>query len=249
MSHIDETKAHHDTETGDDSYLASLSDLMVGMLFIFIIMLMAFALSYTNATGAANSQREALECLLTKNQTQLSDLLGQISLNFNEQLGNDTRIQVDLSKDVLRMEDSVLFDQGKSELRPKGKEAVQALAKILSRVLPNAKSIIEGIYVEGHTDSDPVINGSNWKLSTDRAINTFQELISAHQDLNGMRNARDEKIFGVSGYAEQRPITSNATAAGKERNRRIDIRFTLRVPTSEEVQRAMDGAAGGKGGC
>ena len=33
----------------DDSYLASVSDLMVGMLFVFIIMLMGFALSYRSA--------------------------------------------------------------------------------------------------------------------------------------------------------------------------------------------------------
>ncbi len=138
MSKIDETNFRHDAEAGDDSYLASLSDLMVGMLFIFIIMLMAFALSYTSATGAANSQRAALECLLTKNQNQLAELLGQISSNFNKQLGNDARIQVDESKNVLRMEDSVLFDKGKADLRPRGKDAIRALADILSQVLPRS---------------------------------------------------------------------------------------------------------------
>ncbi len=64
-----------------------------------------------------------------------------------------------------------------------------------------------------------------------------------------MLNADDKKIFGVSGYGEQRPIASNTTEAEKQKNRRIDIRFTLRVPTSEEVQKAMNEAADRKGGC
>ena len=249
MSKSDETNARHDVEAGDDSYLASLSDLMVGMLFIFIIMLMAFALSYTSATNAANSQSAALKCLLTRNQQKLTDLLSQISTNFNEQLGSDTRIQVDESKNVLRMEDSVLFDKGKSELRDAGKDAVHGLADILSRVLPESRSIIEGIYVEGHTDNDPVIGGSNWKLSTDRAITTFQELINAHDDLGKMLNADRQEIFGVSGYGEQRPVAENTTEVEKQKNRRIDMRFTLRVPTTGEVQKAMFEAPNVKGGC
>ena len=37
----------------EEGYLASVSDLMVGMLFVFIIMLMAYALSYRSAQEQA----------------------------------------------------------------------------------------------------------------------------------------------------------------------------------------------------
>lgn len=45
----------------DDSYLVSLSDLMVGLVFVFLIMLMAFALSYRTAEEEAQTTLEALE--------------------------------------------------------------------------------------------------------------------------------------------------------------------------------------------
>ena len=58
----------------DESYLASVSDLMIGLLFVFIIMLMAFGLNFTQAKSlalvageelstardAANSERQRL---------------------------------------------------------------------------------------------------------------------------------------------------------------------------------------------
>jgi chemotaxis protein MotB len=44
----------------DEGYLASVSDLMVGMLFVFIIMLMGFALNYRSAEGLAAADRSRL---------------------------------------------------------------------------------------------------------------------------------------------------------------------------------------------
>jgi chemotaxis protein MotB len=51
-----------------DSYLASLSDLMVGMLFIFIIMLMAFALTYRSAQDTSEDKSAQLQTQLQKEQ-------------------------------------------------------------------------------------------------------------------------------------------------------------------------------------
>jgi chemotaxis protein MotB len=44
-----------------ESYLASLSDLMVGMLFVFILMLMAFALTYRTAQDASEQSNQQLQ--------------------------------------------------------------------------------------------------------------------------------------------------------------------------------------------
>jgi chemotaxis protein MotB len=44
----------------DEGYLASVSDLMVGLLFVFIIMLMGFALNYRSAEGQADADRRHL---------------------------------------------------------------------------------------------------------------------------------------------------------------------------------------------
>lgn len=247
MSELDPS-ARSEPDDGEDSYLASLSDLMVGMLFIFIIMLMAFALSYTNATNAANAQSRALQCLLTKNQQRVEVLLAKIGSNANRRLGNSVGIEVDKNSQALRMKDSGLFNTGSSALLPQGQLTIHALAQELNQ-LEGAEEIIDAVYVEGHTDNDPIIGGSNWVLSAQRAINTYQELILTNDKLDKMQNASGQKLFAVSGYGEWRPIANNSTVAGKNMNRRIDIRLALRVPTSGEVQKAMDNPLNNNDGC
>ncbi len=54
------------SETGEDSYLASVSDLLVGLLFVFIIMLMAFALDFRTAERDAQIVKRDLETELKR---------------------------------------------------------------------------------------------------------------------------------------------------------------------------------------
>jgi OmpA-OmpF porin, OOP family len=70
------------------------------------------------------------------------------------------------------------------------------------------------IVVEGHTDA----NGSdsnNLILSQDRADAVKQYLV-ANAGVN------PEKISSI-GYGEARPVSTNETAEGRTRNRRIDL--------------------------
>lgn len=74
------------------------------------------------------------------------------------------------------------------------------------------------ILVEGHTDDDPIQTArfrSNWALSSGRAVSVAHELF-LDPDL-------DQERFAVMGYAETRPLVSNLTAAGKARNRRVEV--------------------------
>ncbi len=107
--------------------------------------------------------------------------------------------------------DDVLFAAGSADLRPQGSAALDALAVALGS-LPNRISI------EGHTDDVPISSGrfpSNWELSTSRASVVLRYLVDRH----GMDPAR----LVAGGYAEQRPLESNATVEGRARNRRVDI--------------------------
>jgi chemotaxis protein MotB len=248
----------------EGSYLASMSDLMVGMLFIFIILLMAFALSYRRAqehseqerAGLAD-QKSALECLLKKNKTMLSALLTDIDSALSAQ---DVDVEADTVQGVIRMKDRVLFDVGSAELRDAGQVAINKVVGEFNRQMrcyivasENARMecpassapIIDGIFIEGHTDNDPVRGGvyrSNWELSTARAINTFRAMEASDPQFTRLFNAQNESIFGVSGYGETRSLNNNSNPAEKQMNRRIDIRFLLRAPTQADVERAMQNA-------
>jgi len=124
---------------------------------------------------------------------------------------------------TLSMGEHVLFDSGQAMVKSSAANAMSAVASILRATGCN-------VIVEGHTDSLPISNeryASNWELSASRATNVLVRLINDY-DVSPDRIA-------AAGYAEYRPIASNATPEGRARNRRVDI--VLLVEETEERQR------------
>jgi len=100
------------------------------------------------------------------------------------------------------------FDSGASQIKPENFDLLAKVEKAID-VFPRSELIIEG-----HTDS---FGGDdlNQKLSQERAESVQQYMI------NAMRIPTYRLI--ATGYGETRPVASNETAAGRARNRRIDI--------------------------
>ena len=103
----------------------------------------------------------------------------------------------------------VLFDFDRATLTPGAREKLSRLAGILLAY--------QGGYdmqVEGHTDSVGT-HDYNQRLSEDRARSVASYLREA-----GIPAAR---IRGVQGFAETRPVATNDNAAGRQRNRRVEL--------------------------
>ena len=117
----------------------------------------------------------------------------------------------------IRSSDIILFDSGKADIKPAGQAFLDRVASILTRRTHQPVSI------EGHTDNLPVGNNerfrSNWDLSAARA--------GAVADFLLARGRIDSSRLSVSGYADTRPVESNANPAGRARNRRIEISINL----------------------
>lgn len=112
---------------------------------------------------------------------------------------------------ILRFADSVLFDLGSADLRIEAGPVLRKVGELLSQI-PNP------VKVEGHTDNWPISTEkfpSNWELSTGRAASVVRFLL-ANSDVSGGR-------LQAGGYGEHHPIDSNATARGRQNNRRVDI--------------------------
>jgi chemotaxis protein MotB len=74
--------------------------------------------------------------------------------------------------------------------------------------------------VEGHTDDQPIASGqfpSNWELSAARATAVVRYFIRDHVGPGRL---------AASGYGAMHPLTTNATATGRARNRRVEIVLT-----------------------
>lgn len=117
--------------------------------------------------------------------------------------------------DVIRVElpGSRLFTPGSAHLLPDAVRLIDDVAEAISRQYPG-----QLVGVEGHTDSDPIQSGqwaNNHQLSTARAMAVFDQLTARGR-------FRADQLFLV-GHGSNQPVVSNATPAGKERNRRVEL--------------------------
>ena len=247
-------------EFEEENYFVSMTDMMVGLVFIFIILLMYFALQFRQTTdvlsGANVTRGEILKTL-----KQIMDADPRLARR-------GVKVQIDPRDGLLRLPDEILFDSARDELKPEGRDAVAALADALNAVLPcnvdglmgasgavsaiarpavcpNGRHSISAVYIEGHTDSDYLApNGrlhDNWDLSALRATNTYRELSGRQPNLPTLcsRTVHDDgqagdcmPVLSVSGYGPGRPAKRGDDAASKQTNRRIDVRFLMVTPAS-----------------
>lgn len=209
-----------------DSFTISISDLMSGLLAIFILVLSYFILNFSQATAQ-----------LTQNDVTRAELLRFMQTELERE---GITVTVDEQHGILRISEGVLFDVGLADVKPQGQVVIQKLSSVLGTALESEqfKGRVETIFIEGHTDNVPIVTEifpSNWELSTKRAINTWLTMSSANPKLTTLLNDKNEIIFSVSGYADTRPIAQNSTEQGRRDNRRIDIRFSMTPPTDEDM--------------
>ena len=125
------------------------------------------------------------------------------------------QVKIDMSDRglVITLVAEVLFDSGKTKIKPQGKEILVKVARIL-----NSEGISNDIGVEGHTDNEPIKHSSwksNWELSTARATSVLHYFV----DDAGFTPER----LSATGYGEYKPVASNDTPEGKQKNRRVEI--------------------------
>lgn len=210
----------------NDAFAVSISDLMAGLLSIFILALTYFMLNLNQVTQQ-----------YTGNTEKRNQILQNVQTKMNEQ---GVKVTIDVKQGVLRIPESILFAQGDADVKIEGQQAVSVLSQVLYEVLreEDYRNSVETIFIEGHTDNVPIENDrfqSNWELSTQRAINTWNLMRTDEPNLNTLINPNGDPLFSCSGYADTRPITDDAydesSEAGRQANRRIDIRFAMMPPS------------------
>lgn len=206
-------------EGDENPFLISISDLMAGLLTVFILALAYYVLSFGQQSAK-----------LTENEGKRAKILERLEEELRK-----AGIVVRVDKDVLHLPEGVLFDVGEAEIKEGGWQTIKILAPLLNDVLrdPEFKDAVETVFIEGHTDNSPISTPrfpSNWELSTQRAINTWQAMQRVCPELGNLVNKGGQPLFSCSGYADTRPIVPNDTEENKSRNRRIDLRLTMVPP-------------------
>lgn len=151
------------------------------------------------------AKAEALAAAQEKLEHSLGDEIKRGDVSVRKQ-GDDL---------VVGVSDRVLFERGDATLNDRGNKVLRRLAETIRA---NPDKLFQ---IAGHTDDDPVTGKlaerypTNWELSTARATNVVRYLIEQCEV--------DPDQLVAAGYADQKPRASNKSAAGRKKNRRIEI--------------------------
>lgn len=208
---------------------ASYTDIAMNVLVVLVFYLMAQTV-YANLTSA-----ELLRVRLL--QVQMRD---KVMASMPAAMRKDVSIVEDGQLMRFRFADRVLFDSGEARLKDRGKEILSCMAQALSD--DRLKATYSQIQVEGHTDDIPIHTGafdSNWELSSERATSVVRFL---------QQKNLDPEILSATGYSEYRPLETDKTDQGRQRNRRIEVVVVYTLAGKETPHASLTGKTGSGNG-
>jgi len=237
---------HHD-EHMDESWLVPYADLLTLVLALFIVL---FAMSSVDAqkfqrvakslNAAFDGGTSVLEYPSPTPESELEDLNVQKDEASKEQLEaaqqkmeqenlqkiqekintyiKENNLQAKLGTTLtdegllITLLNDIFFDSGSADIRAKDEKLAKGISELLIMNPPR------NIIVSGHTDDVPISNSefdSNWHLSVMRAVNFMKILIE--------NDKLDPKAFSAKGFGEYKPVATNDTNEGRQKNRRVEI--------------------------
>ena len=168
--------------------------------------------------NASNKFIKQLVDAKSKSDSLNQALTNKLTRSLSKQEMSDVDVQVLKGVVYISLADNMLYKSGSYEIGDRAGETLSKIAKIIT----DYKDY--DVLIEGNTDNVPISQKNirnNWDLSALRASSVVQAL----QNQYGV----DPKRLSAAGRGEYNPIASNATAVGKQRNRRTQIIITPKL--------------------
>ncbi|MBS6501763.1 MAG: OmpA family protein [Clostridium sp.] len=163
-------------------------------------------------SGSSSDEPGELKPLVQTEEEKLRGIESQVNDIVKDlELEGSVTTSIEERGLIISFTDSVFFDSAKADIKEELKPKLISVSNILNK-------IDNYVRVEGHTDNLPISTSdyhSNWQLSSVRASNVVEFLIS-YGSISPSR-------LSAVGYSEYRPVADNATEEGRAKNRRVDI--------------------------
>ena len=160
-------------------------------------------------------------------QLQLNEDLEKALADYNEKEQVWMREKEGLMQ--ITLDGAATFESARAELSPEAKDIVDRIWEVL-RQYPDRT-----IMIEGHADDRQIARSyqykykSNWELSSARAHAVLHYIQKKY-------GTAPERIVAV-GCGEYRPVSDNATEAGRTKNRRVVITVGPKMSKSKEMNK------------
>lgn len=208
-------KRNQEEEVG---FWISFSDLMASILIIFILLFVYKLIEYdANLTEKEQQIQE-----LTSTRIKIIEMLKEEFKNEN------LDIDIDPKTGAIKLNESILFDTEKSELKKEGKDFAKKFIPIYVKILlgdEQVKSHLSQIIIEGHTD-DVGSYISNLKLSQDRTLSVGEFLLNDEFDYKYKKDLQEYITLNGRSYSD--PILNKNGKINRSASRRVEIKFRLR---------------------
>jgi chemotaxis protein MotB len=214
-------------EAGAPAWMVTFSDMVTLLLTFFVLLLSMANMDKTKFQDAAGSLRDAFGVMNSADKTMITrpkvvefapisddytSRLYQRMLSQINQLKIDRRIQLvkDRGAVVLRVEESILFASGETEVNPDAYPVLRDVASLVQNLPLNLR-------IEGHTDDSPPSSQglTNWDISIARAVSVLK--FFGREDLVPL-----DRMSAV-GYGSQRPLAKEQTPETRALNRRVEF--------------------------
>ena len=178
------------------------------------------------------TQAERIDKLIGIRTTMIQDLSNTLS-------AANLKAAVDPNSGDIKLDSSVLFETGSSNIRQEGKELLDSFIPVYLDVLlrPEYADYLGEIIIEGHTDTDGTYE-SNLKLSQNRALQVALYCLDM-PSLTPAQKAKLQEIMTATGRSESDPVYVNGVE-DKDASRRVEFKFSLKDSEMiEEMNRIL----------
>ncbi len=161
-------------------------------------------------------KKTILETKIAEIESQADIIKESLKKEINKGL---VTVETDKLKIIIRINDKGSFPSGTAILKA-------GFEPVMKKITMAVKGTKGTIHVAGHTDNIPIKTDwyrSNWELAASRAVTVAHYMMA--------KRRIDPARIVVEGYANTKPLTTNATAKNRAKNRRVEIIIAQDDPT------------------
>lgn len=237
-------RANYNRENGGypeetPNYWMSYSDMMSGLLLVFILFLTISMLMFNETSESLAETQDRLSV----QEKRIENIIGirqAIIEKLNEAFADsELNVRVDQATGAITFSDGVLFSTARYDIKPTGKSYLASFIPKYIEVLldDEIRPFISEIIIEGHTDSMGTYM-YNLDLSQRRAFEVSKYILGP--DFNAV-NDRDKeslrRILTANGRSYSQLILNENGTENRQSSRRVEFKFRLK---DEEMIHEMD---------